>query len=718
MKKFVLISGLILLLMFISYELYYTMSIDVGWHSEKEPAVWVTTVDKQVYLKDEAGEWNSFTILGVDLGSGMPGGFATEFKISYEMYMEWFELIADMNANTIRVYTVQAPAFYRAFYDFNVGRETPLYMLHGVWVDDDVMRSHNSAFAPQFKEVFEEDCRKIIDIIHGNRTIRLNDRYAYGRYRYNVSPWVLGYILGVEWEQDVVLYTNNMFQDDIPYEGKYLYTNAKASAFEKMLAQVGDALYQYESSKYGEQRLLAFSNWPETDPLEHQIWRKDQSTNLSKIDVENIFKTEELKSGMFASYHVYPYYPLFMDFEPQFAEYIDENHVNNPYKGYLIKLNEHHTIPVIITEFGLPSSRGLARINLAREMNQGGLTEKQQAEKLPLLLDDIMSSGCSGAVVFAWQDEWFKRTWNTWPGVNLSRCAYWSDYQTNEQFFGLVTFDPGKESSVCYVDGDTSEWDESDIVSQTENIMLQMKYDEKFIYLRIAADKFNPRTDRFYIPIDLTDKSGALSESESGLEFERPVDFLIIIDGEENSRVLVQEYYDLLYATERRSIWGEDAYSNRPPVDSPVFHLVQQFLRAKILFVNGGSTYPWLYPTGQLTYGNANPNSSQFNSLADFIFTDDGVEMRIPYGLLNFSDASTMKIHDDYYVNYGVKEQEIKYMGVQAMWENTKTQDLHSTAFGDVGLKGWDDDPTWHMRLKESYYSMQEAFAKYGTKEG
>ena len=40
--------------------------------------------------------------------------------------------------------------------------------------------------------------------------------------------------------------------------------------------------------------------------------------------------------------------------------------------------------------------------------------------------------------------------------VNLTRTPYWSDYQTNEQYFGLLSFDPGREESMCYVDGDTA----------------------------------------------------------------------------------------------------------------------------------------------------------------------------------------------------------------------------------------------------------------------
>ena len=48
--------------------------------------------------------------------------------------------------------------------------------------------------------------------------------------------------------------------------------------------------------------------------------------------------------------------------------------------------------------------------------------------------------------------------------VDLSRNIYWKDAQTNDQHFGLLAFDCGKKESVCYVDGDTSEWTDKDMM--------------------------------------------------------------------------------------------------------------------------------------------------------------------------------------------------------------------------------------------------------------
>ena len=110
------------------------------------------------------------------------------------------------------------------------------------------------------------------------------------------------------------------------------------------------------------------------------------------------------------------------------------------------------------------------------------MTEQEQGQALIDCYEDIMAAGSAGSCVFTWQDEWFKRTWNTMANVDLDNTPYWSDYQTNEQYFGLLAFDPGEEESVCYVDGDPSEWTQEDVVLETEQGTLSMKYDEKFLY--------------------------------------------------------------------------------------------------------------------------------------------------------------------------------------------------------------------------------------------
>lgn len=707
MKKFLWICAAVLILITGVFCLFRFTSVTIPFFHAEERAPIAVTEGKEIYLVQD-GEKMLFEMKGVDLGAGIPGHFATEFAIDYDTYLEWFALMQEMNANTVRIYTISDPEFYRAFYDYNKNNPNPLYLIQGVWVEDSVMRASNHAYAPEFIEVFAEDCRIAVDVIHGKRIIGFHSRYGYGMYNYDVSPWCLGYIIGVEWEPDLVLYTDDVCESYEPYAGAFLTTGEDASAFEGMFARVGDEMLRYETQKYGQQRLLAFSNWPETDPLDHTQWRLEQNTNLAKVDVEHIHGTERLRSGMFASYHIYPYYPAFLDFEEKYYNYRDENGELNPYLGYLTEINAHHTIPVIVSEFGLPSSRGIARINLATGMNQGNMSEQEQAERLPVLYENIKRSGCAGAIVFAWQDEWFKRTWNTWPGVDLSRNAYWNDYQTNEQSFGLITFDPGEEESIVYVDGDTAEWEGVESLREENGVTLKMQYDEKYLYFYVQAEAI-ARGEKLYLPIDLTPKSGAHADDTNGLTFTRPVDFVVRIDGTDHSEVFVQEYYDFLFATERREVWEEDAFIHPPERDSTQFNTIYQYLRGKIHLLTGAVTDPWIFPTGELTAGNGNPNSADFNSLTDFCIEGDTVEIRLPWLLLNFSDPSTMQIHDDYYEHYGVED-----LGIDEMYVSAVVGDDASAArteFAALRLEGWENRPTAHMRLKASYYAMQEAFA-------
>jgi len=347
----------------------------------------------------------------------------------------------------------------------------------------------------------------------------------------------------------------------------------------------------------------------------------------------------------------------------------------------------------------------MAQVDKDTGRNQGNTSEKDQGQALIDCWRDIKESGSNGGCVFTWQDEWFKRTWNTMHAVDLSRTAYWSDYQTNEQYFGLLSFDPGKERSVCYVDGNVFEWTEDDkiISGKTE---LSMKYDEKFIYFLVKKEDLNFSEDVIYIPIDITPKSGSNYCENYGIKFDRDADFVIVIDGQDNSRVLVQERYEALRSTYSEDIHGFNTYlkENIPDKNSPKFVTIDLILRTAIaLSPETKETVAEAYETGKLLYGNANPDSLEFNSLADFMAKGDYIEIKIPWQLLNFADPSKMQIHDDYYDgNYG-----IKYISIKEMHAGVGMGDGR-IELKKVKLSGWGNKVTYHERLKTSYYIMQD----------
>lgn len=84
--------------------------------------------------------------------------------------------------------------------------------------------------------------------------------------------------------------------------------------------------------------------------------------------------------------------------------------------------------------------------------DQSMVDENAQGDMLIHMLDCIRASKYAGGIVFTWQDEWFQRTWNNVMFDIADRRPFWSNIQTTEQCFGLMAFDPGKESAACYVD--------------------------------------------------------------------------------------------------------------------------------------------------------------------------------------------------------------------------------------------------------------------------
>ncbi|MBE6606140.1 MAG: hypothetical protein E7635_03785, partial [Ruminococcaceae bacterium] len=455
MKKFIIIISIIILVLLALDWLYFYEGVYLDLGREKPIEYFMKVDGEEIYMK-KGDSFEPFEIRGVNLGSGLPGEWATSFAIDEETYLRWFKYIQDMGANTIRIYTIQNDTFYNAFYKYNKDNKNPLYMIHGVWVNDYVLNSHRDAYSTDFYDTFLEHCKVMVNVIHGDRKLNLG-RVAsagHGTYKKDVSDWVIGYILGVEWDDSTVAYTDDLYkgvQEYSSYQGKYMYTSENASPFETMLTMIGDKVIEYETQRYGTQRLVAFSNWPTTDPFEYPEIIKNFFMKCAQVDVEHIKTTDAFLSGQFVSYHVYPYYPYYLSFAEDWSvfgidskeSFINEQGKVNAYRAYLTMLNNHHTMPIVISEFGVSTGRGMAQVDKDTGRNQGNTSEQAQGQALIDCWEDIKVTGCNGGCVFTWQDEWFKRTWNTMHAVNLTRTAYWSDYQTNEQYFGLLSFDPG-----------------------------------------------------------------------------------------------------------------------------------------------------------------------------------------------------------------------------------------------------------------------------------
>ena len=452
---------------------------------------------------------------------------------------------------------------------------------------------------------------------------------------------------------------------------------------------------------------MSFTNWVTTDPLTHNN-EPHPDEDLVEINVEHIKARDQFAPGMMATYHVYPYYPDSLNYQTDYKTYVDTAGKINPYRAYLHDLYSAHTMPIVVGEFGIPTSRGMTHKSIMG-YNQGGVDETDQGIMLYDMMNSMYEENYSGGFLFAWQDEWFKRTWNNVSFDDPTRRPFWSNIQTCEQNFGILAFDPG-EKTICNVDGETEDWaGDTPIIDDSEK-KLYIKSDERYVYLLAQPKSYNFNSDTLLIPIDTKQNQGNLAMNEMGAKFDRSADFVISINGQSNSRILVDSYYDAFYYlyAEQNIMLPKNA--NAKNKNSGVFNQMNLCLSYEMTLPYEKKTIPFTsYETGLLKYGNANPQSPDYKSLSDFYYKDGNLEIRIPWQLLNVTDPSGKTVMDDFFVKRGITSTAVTdfYFGLGVL---SKTKNIALS--GTYTWNGW-ETPTYHERLKPSYYYLKEKLIQF-----
>lgn len=653
-------------------------------------------INEQQYEVYRDSEWQPITIKGVNMGMGKPGYFPGEAAITREEYDRWFKMIGEMNANTVRVYTLHPPAFYDALAAYNEQAQEPIYLMHGVWADEEPLEETLDAFNEESTEAFREEIQHITDAIHGNANIDHVTGHASGVYRSDVSQYVIGWMIGIEWYPIMVDQMKSQYPDMEDFSGDYISTD-NADPMEIWLAEQFEYLVNYELEEYQSMRPLSFTNWVTTDNLEHPAEPSEQE-DLATVDPNHISVSGDVEEvGMFASYHVYPYYPDFLNLEEKYTEFIDHRGEPNNYAGYLADLKASHDLPILIAEFGIPASRGKTHEN-PFGWNQGFIEETEQGEILSRLYEDMIHLDMLGGLVFTWQDEWFKRTWNTMDYDNPDRRPYWSNAQTNEQQFGLLSFD----RHLGRINGKEDE--EAQSLGQYSGQIKELKglHDERYLYLQLDV----PELSEAFFDDQWLDLYFSI-RPDKGIETgEGPADFRARFKGKEADLEVAGDYdtFYFDYATTLDMI-----PANEEPDE---FHPIRLALNKAFVRPDTNELIPFeSYETGALKYGIGDPDHEEYDSLADYYYTEDGlIEIRIPWMMLNAKDPSQREFTGDIQQDGLTSSIEIDAINISAAIMSRNDQKvIEQTPFESYKWEKW-DIPQSEERLKDSYYILQELF--------
>lgn len=693
------------------------------------------------YLEIHDGSWRKFFVKGVNIGVGLPGHFPGEFAVKKGTYLKWFKQISELGANAVRVYTILPPDFYEGLYQFNSSGNT-LYLFQEIWTE---LPEGNNFHESRFREGFMNEIRNAVDVIYGNATLPELPGHAHGKYEYDVSPLLAGFIVGREWEACSVNEYNELnHRKTGDYSGPFIQIR-NGNPFEVWTAEICDFLQQYEVAGYHESHPVAVVNWPTLDPLVHpsestvEEEAKLQGTTVDKTKCNNnedseVLDTAKITSkkgnGFFTVYHAYPYYPDFMS-----NDYLQEN---NTYRAYLQALKKHHgTQPLLIAEFGVPASRESAHWH-RDGWNHGGHSEKKQGEINGLLMQSISEAGMGGGILFSWFDEWFKKNWTFQPyELPPERKPFWFNFQDPEENYGLLAAYPSYPGKKVRLAGHKEDWQNAQVIYEAhdavpafqfhdgaddarELLRLAVQHDEGFLYILLETRGTLDFTKAHYL-IGLATCPSEAGERllPFGTNLLSPIGltFVIHLAGADRSRILVARSYD--------KYLNADAHVVRPESsDQGAWVMMQCRTNTRRISKDGKRFFPSHVSTmSRLRFGSLDARHSDYHSLADFFYTGSSVELRIPWGLMNITDPSSKTV---LWMNDGGKTRKTNGIGVLAVSYKPEEDGLSARLTGGrsnhtgslpaelsagrirtYSWAGW-DTPIYHTYLKESYYRYQK----------
>jgi hypothetical protein len=530
--------------------------------------------DQSSMLRLTPSGWQRYYVNGVDLGPAAPGYYPNTPPNDGSLYRDWIERAEKLDGNTLRVYTLLPPAFYRAFAKHKqAGGRIDLYQQ--IWVPDPPNRD---LYDPKFVETVKAEIRYAIDAIHGNGDVPKSRARGSGLYSLDVSHYISGILFGREIEPSVVQQTNIVNGGKNSYSGKYI-TVAKATATEVWFAEMLDYLAAYEQDSYNWQHPLAIVNWPPLDPITHPT----EAPNLEEVkfrirhgerleipkgieDDNDVVAIDEAKfratpsffAGMFASYHIYPYYPDFLLFDQSYLNQRDSQGAN-PMYAYIKDLRARIPHPLVVTEFGVPNSIGISHFH-PYGWHHGGHNEEQQAQIVARLATSIREAGAAGGIAFALIDEWYKHNWLITDFENPSeRSALWINELDPEKRYGMVGF----RSSKWKLFSDLNAWTNEDTLYSTPAGSIhrvQAAVDEAFLYLRIDGACTDCEAGKSYaISLNTLPSTAGMRRIPigSGLRSVTGANFLLYLSDPASSRLLIADNYNPYQIVPRLGVPGE-----------------------------------------------------------------------------------------------------------------------------------------------------------------
>jgi hypothetical protein len=398
-----------------------------------------------------------------------------------------------------------------------------------------------------------------------------------------------------------------------------------------------------------------------------------------------------------------------MNLDPGYSAYRDKHGACN-YAGYLADLKAHtRGIPLLVGEFGVPTSRGIAHLQ-PQGIHHGGMSEEEQGKNDVRLLEDIQGTGCAGGLLFALFDEWFKVNWLVARQEQpRERDPLWHNLLDPEENYGLLGFDPVPS---IHVDGRVEDW--SGIMpyaTAPAGPLLRALYatsDQNRFYLRIDLAPGTPPT--VGIALDVLDPARGDRRLPRPLRatWSRGAEFVLLVEprdprgrGKRPPRAELFIDRAMNYSRWSRVIADGGASPHVAPFrpvaneDGRYIPLIIETNRERVS--RSGKVYaPEHLDWGRLEFGREPARAAAWQGAepayaydphAEWTIDDAGrtIEIAIPWGLLNVGDPSSRSVLDD---KSGTSETEVsRTSGIGLLAWATRQAAFRADSLGPASLK-------------------------------
>jgi hypothetical protein len=504
------------------------------------------------------------------------------------------------------------------------------------------------------------------------------------------------------------------------YRGRFLAV-ARGTPADVWMAEQCDYLLAYEWDTYRAARPIAYTNWPTLDPLRHateptQLEERDLRRRLglpphprpqeydndgSALDAMVVQPAAENRAGYFAAFHAYPYYPDFIGLDTAYAP--------AHYLGYLRALRRHHAgRPVVIAEYGVPSSRGVAHLGPAGH-DHGGHDEDRMAAIDVAQTRDIRAAGMAGGILFAWLDEWFKHNWVVIDlELPAERTPLWHNVEDAEQHYGLLGQYAGPGNGP-EPGGHPARWRALPIHAAAGGITLRAGTDEAYLYLALeggpalGASRYVVGIDTYRADRGVFRLPGLAEPTSVGLEF-----VLLLSDSGTAELQVARHYNPFLGPRAGMGPADLDAFYNYAAtvdarVDESAFDSL--FVTTNRLRVaRDGRTFP----ARGVNRGRLQLRRDWFVDPASGL-----IEVRLPWNLLNVTDPSSHRVLARVKKRgaFGTAATDGFRFVVAAIPLGTAAVVTRLASTARFTWPGW-EVPRWHERLKPAYAALRATWAE------